>query len=105
MSSAYARLTTERQPSYSGDICRPREQPHKIQRPEQSSRDGVVVPRISSIEESKQLFIDEVEPEEAVILARATLQRKEEVRRISERREYMPRGSNQEHHGNDEWQV
>ena len=52
-------------------IHRPGKEPHQVQRPEQQARHGVVVARIAQVEEAQQVFVEEVEPEESAILARA----------------------------------
>ena len=61
-----------------------------MKQPEVEARNGVVVARIAQVQESQQLFVDEEEPEKAVILARNAVQREVEIRRITQRRQNMP---------------
>ena len=72
------------------EVDRPGKEPDKMKQPEEAARDGVVVARVAEIEEAEKLFIDEVEPEEAVILPGSTVETEGEVRRIAEGGEDVP---------------
>src|SRR5262249_26673049 len=78
-------------------IDAPGKQPKKMQEPEPEPGHRIVVTRIPEIEESKQVLIDEVKPKEAVILARSAVHGEREVRRVPQRRQYVPRDSNRSH--------
>src|SRR5579859_1193186 len=52
---------------------RPGKQPQKMQQPEGQARHGVVVARIAQVQEAKDMFVDEVKPKEAMILAGAAM--------------------------------
>src|SRR5690242_8406304 len=60
----------------SREVHAPREQPEKMKQPEPDARNRVVIARISQIKKPQYLFVDKIEPKKAVILARATVQRK-----------------------------
>ena len=53
------------------EIDAPGEQPDQMEEPEIEARDGVVIARVAQIQKPQKLLVDEEEPEEAVILARA----------------------------------
>src|SRR5262249_13249886 len=75
----------------------PGEQPNHVKEPEPHERHRVVVPRISKIEKPEYVFVDEIEPEETMILAGAAVERKVKRRRIPQRRQYEPGHSNRTH--------
>src|SRR5260370_26742815 len=66
-----------------------------MEKPEPDSRHGIVVVRITAIEEAKKLLVDEVEPQEAVVFARAAVEREREVRRVPQCRQDVPRRGDQ----------
>src|ERR1019366_9494478 len=74
----------------------PREEPGEMQEPEPGARDGVVVARVAEVQKTEKGFIEEVEPEEAVILAGRAVHREIEVRRVAQRGENMPWGGDRE---------
>ena len=56
-----------------------------MKQPEQMARDGVVIARVAHIQKAQQLFIEEIEPEEAVVFARRAAHGKDKIRRIAQR--------------------
>ena len=55
-----------------------RKQPQQVESPEQRSRHRTVVARITQVQKAQELFVDDVKPEEAVILARPAVHREGE---------------------------
>src|SRR5437879_344616 len=53
-----------------------------MEKPEPDSRHGIVVVRITPVEKAKNLLVNEIEPQEAVVFARAAVKGKREVRRV-----------------------
>ena len=85
-------------------IYAPGKEPDQIEQPEIKPRHRVVVARITQIEKSKQLLVNEEEPEKAVVFPRNALHREGEVGRISKRGEDVPgRGNEQDDGEATEW--
>jgi hypothetical protein len=82
----------ERQLCDGRKIDRPREQPDQMEEPEFEARNRVVVARVAAVQESQELFVDEIIPQKTVVLARAGVERPREVGRIAQRGENVPRG-------------
>ena len=61
-----------------------------MQCPEQHTRHGVVIVRIAKAEKAKYVLIDEVVPEESVVLAGDALEGEGKVWRIAQRRQNVP---------------
>src|SRR3954447_10170403 len=76
----------------------PWEEPNEMKKPEQITRYYVVIARTAHVQKSKDMFIEEVEPEKAVILPGFTSRRQVNVRGISQSCKHMPWSRNQ--HGN-----
>ncbi len=70
-----------------------------MKEPEVEARHGGVIARVAQVEKSQQLFVDEVKPEEAVILASAAVQGKGEIRRVRERRQNVPGSGDEQDDG------
>ena len=68
-----------------------------MEQPEQVPRHGVVVARPAAVQKTQDVFVEEVEPEEAVVLARPGVHREIEVRRVAERCQNVPRRRHQQH--------
>jgi len=86
-----------------GEVEAPGEKPDEMEKPEKRARDGVVVARVAKIEKAEELFVDEVEPEEAVILAGAAVEGEGEVGRIAESGKDVPgRGDEYDDEGSGE---
>ncbi len=69
----------------------PWEQPHQVEQPEQQDGDAVVVLRPSGAEEAEQVLVEEVEPEEAAVVAGAAGHGEVEVRRVPDDGQDVPR--------------
>ncbi len=80
----------------SRQINAPREKTQQMKAPKQRPGNGVVITRITHIQEAQQLLIHEIKPEEAVILTRHAAHGKHKIRRIAQRSQHMPRQSNQQ---------
>jgi hypothetical protein len=50
------------------EINTPWKEPKEVKKPKPESWNGIVVARIAQIQEAKKLFVDEIKPEEAVVL-------------------------------------
>ena len=75
-----------------GEECQaPGEEPDKVQEPEPEARDGVVIARVAHVQKAQQLLVDEKEPQETVILARAAVHAQGKIGRITQRRQNVPR--------------
>ena len=74
----------------------PGKQPDQVEKPKVHARHGVVITRIAEIQEAKQLFVDEEKPPEAMVFTWDTLHREAEIRRVSDRREDVPRRRDQQ---------
>ncbi len=79
-----------------GNINTPRKEPDQVESPKEESGNGIVVSRISRIQEAKDLLVDEEKPEEPVVLSRPAVHREVQVRRIVESRENVPGSGNQQ---------
>ena len=51
-------------------INRPREDPDQVQQPEPQPWHSVVIARVSQVQKTQQVFVEEVEPEEPAVFAR-----------------------------------
>jgi hypothetical protein len=67
-----------------------------MEQPEEVTGNCVVVARPPHVEEAEDVLVEEVEPEEAVILAWFALHREVEVRWIAEGGKHMPRRGDQQ---------
>ena len=68
-----------------------------MEQPEVKPRHGVVVARIAQVQEPQHVLVDEVEPEEAAVVARLAAQSEIEVGRIAKRGQHVPgRGNHRE---------
>ncbi len=68
-----------------------------MEQPEPEPRHGVVIARVTAIQKTKQMFVEKVEPEKAVVRAGFAMDREIEVRRIPQGGKHMPgRGNRQE---------
>ena len=54
-------------------INTPRKKPDEVKQPEPQARHGIVIAWIARVEKSQQLLVDEVEPQESVIVSGQTL--------------------------------
>jgi len=61
-----------------------------MQEPKQRAWDGVVVPRVAHVEESEDVLIEEIEPEEAVVDSWLAAHGEVEVGRILQRGQHVP---------------
>src|SRR6267142_446522 len=78
------------------EIDAPREKPQKVKEPKPQPRHGIVITGIAQIEEAENLLVDEIEPQEAVVLPWAAMQRKRKVRGISNGSQDVPRRGNRQ---------
>src|SRR5260370_28314430 len=70
----------------SGEVDAPWKKPQKVEEPEPNPGDRIVIARITQIEETKDLFVNEIEPEKAMVCAGPTVKRERKIRRIVTRR-------------------
>src|SRR5580700_11291774 len=63
----------EREVGNSRKINTPRKKPYEVKQPEPEARNGIVIAWITGVEKSQQLLVDEVEPQESVIVSGQTL--------------------------------
>ncbi len=64
-------LADKATPQSDGQGQAPGKEPCEVQQPEPNARHGVVVARIAHVEEAEEMLVQEVEPEKAVVFARA----------------------------------
>src|SRR5216683_7296891 len=64
--------------------------------PEIEAGNGVVIARIAQVQESQQMLVDEVEPEEPAIGAGFAVHRQIEIGRITQSRQYVPGSSDEQ---------
>lgn len=67
-----------------------------MKQPELEARHGIVIAGVTHVQKAKDVFIEEVEPEEAVVFARDATQSEVEVGRIGEGGGEVPRDGNRE---------
>ena len=77
-------------------INRPREDPDQVQQPEPQPWHSVVITRVSQVQKTQQVFVEEVEPEEPAVFAGRTMHRKRKVGRVAQGCEHMPRHGNRQ---------
>ena len=73
--------------------------------PEQRARHRAVVARVTQVQKTQQLFVDEVKPEKAVILAGPAVHRERKVRRIAQRCQHVPWDGNRQRYEDSAEQV
>ncbi len=61
-----------------------------MEQPEPESRNCIVVAWIAQVQEAKHLFVNEIKPEEAVVLTGPAMEGEGKVGRITERRQNVP---------------
>src|ERR1700682_4517945 len=70
-----------------------------MQQPKRRAWNGIVVARVSQIQEAQDVFVNEIEPEKTVVLAGAAVHREIEVWRHTKSGQNVPRRGNRQ---NDE---
>jgi hypothetical protein len=80
----------EREPRDRRKVDAPGKQPDEMEEPEVEARDGVVVARITKIQEAQHLLVDEIEPQKAVVFAGNATPGEVENRRVAQSRQHVP---------------
>src|SRR4030095_4764109 len=68
----------------------PRKEPDQMQEPEPEARNGIVIVRITTIQEPQHMLIYEIKPEKPVVLARTAVHREVQKWRVAQCGEHIP---------------